>query len=630
MELEFTKDIPFKTVNERILNGMKPPFLFYYLVMSFLALLIGWGVIAWIYQVKKGMGVSGLNHPVAWGVYITNFVFWVGIAHSGTLISAILYLVRSKWRDAVSRSTEAMTVIAVMTAGIFPLVHLGRLWVFYYILPYPNQRGLYPNYMSPLVWDVIAVLTYFTVSFLFFYYGLIPDAAAARDHYTHKCGKDYWKAKLYKYLSLGWSGSLSEWRHYNRGYLYFAALATPLVVSVHSIVSWDFAMSLLPGWHSTLFAPYFVAGAIHSGLAMALTLMIPMRKFLNLKDLITNKHLEMIAKVIILTTLILAYSYLIEPLIEMYSGNTFHTQFSHWRMTGPLSWMYYMILVFNIFVPLTFLFGKIRRKIKWLFIASLLINIGMWFERFFIITSSTSHDFMPHNWGSYMPSWVELSIFAGFASFFFFMFMAFAKLLPTISIADFKDYLLRDRLPEPEKCEGERIQYPEGIPELHKKLWIFPSADVLIMAVKRFCSKDFKDIETFSPTKVPEIEKMVGIDKSPVKYWTFAGGIAGFLFGYLLTVKSAETYNLIAGGKHPVSLIPYFLIMFELTILLATLSNFISSIYYTRLYKLKISPYYDQRFSADKFALLITYRKGEEELVDRIIKPLKPEETYEY
>lgn len=630
MELEFSKDIPFKTVNDRILEGMKTPSRLYFIVMTFLALLIGWGVIAWIYQVKTGMGVSGLNNPVGWGVYITSFVFWVGIAHSGTLISAILYLARSRWRDAVSRSTEAMTVIAVMTAGIFPLIHLGRLWVFYYIFPYPNQRGLYPNYMSPLVWDMIAVLTYFTVSLIFFYFGLIPDAAAARDHYQNKHGKNFWKTKFFKAISLGWTGSLSEWRHYNRSYLYFAALATPLVVSVHSIVSWDFALSLLPGWHSTIFAPYFVAGAIHSGLAMALTLMIPMRKFLNLKELITDKHLEMIAKVIIFTTLILAYAYLIEPLIDSFSGDKFHIQFSHWRMTGSVSWMYYLLIVFNIFVPLSFLAGKIRRNIRWLFAASLLINIGMWFERFFIITSSTSHDFMPHNWGSYMPTFVEISIFAGLAAFFFFMFMAFAKLLPSISISDYKDYLLSERLPEPEKCEGERIEIGDEVPETRKRLYVISSAGLLIMAVKELCDKGFYDIETFTPTKVPEIEKMLGVEKSPVRFWTVAGGIIGFISGYLLTVKSVQIYNLIVGGKHPVSLIPYFLIMFELTILTATLFNFISSIIYSRRHKRKYQGYYDKRFSADKFGLLITYLKGEDDLVTRIIKQFKPEEEYGY
>jgi molybdopterin-containing oxidoreductase family membrane subunit len=629
MSTEYTKNLPFKEVNEKIIGGTHtPPMKLYYYIMFFLASLVGIGVVAWIYQVKRGMGMSGLNHPVGWALYITSFVFWIGIAHSGTLISAILYLVRSKWRDSVSRSTEAMTVIAVMTAGIFPLVHLGRLWVFYYILPYPTQRGLYPNFMSPLVWDIIAVLTYFTVSVIFFYFGLIPDAAAARDHYYRTRGKDYWKTKFYKRLSLGWSGAINQWRHYNRAYLYFAALATPLVVSVHSIVSWDFAMSLLPGWHSTLFAPYFVAGAIHSGLAMALTLMIPMRKLLHLEDLITVKHFEMIAKVMILTTLVIAYTYVIEPLMELYTGNTFNTQFTHWRFTGHISWIYYMFLVFNVLAPLSFLFPKPRRNIKWMFAASLLVNIGMWFERYFIVVGSTAHDFMPHNWGLYHATWVEIAIFTGLAAFFFFMFFGFAKVLPTISIADFKDYLLRETVPEPQACEGERQHFPERLPDVKKKMFIFSSAKSLVMAVKAFCGKGFRDIETFSPTKVVEAEKVLGIDKSPVKYWTTAGGIIGFISGAALTTWPVTIYNLIVGGKHPESLIPYTLIMFELTILLATIANLASSIYYTKLYKRKIHKYYDERFSIDKFGLLVTYNSFEEELVQKIVEPFNPEEEH--
>ncbi|HEX2934788.1 MAG TPA: quinol:electron acceptor oxidoreductase subunit ActD [Bacteroidales bacterium] len=630
MGTEYTRDIPFAKVNRYVLDAMNQPTVLYYFVMATLAMFIGAGVVAWIYQVKTGMGVSGLNHPVGWGTYITNFVFWVGIAHSGTLISAILYLVRSKWRDAISRSTEAMTVIAVMTAGIFPLVHLGRLWVFYFILPYPNQRLLYPNFMSPIVWDVIAVLTYFTVSIIFFYFGLIPDAAAVRDEYTKTRGPKYWKTKLFKVLSLGWSGTLSQWRHYNRSYLYFAALATPLVVSVHSIVSWDFAMSLLPGWHSTLFAPYFVAGAIHSGLSMALTLMIPMRKLLNLQYMITEKHLEMIAKLIIFTTSILAYAYIIEPLIETYSGNTFNTQFSHWRMTGPTSWIYYMILVLNILVPLTFLAKKIRLNLKWLFIASILINIGMWFERYFIVVSSTSHDFMPHNWGSFAPSLVELTIFAGLTAFFFFMFMLFAKMLPTVSITDFKDYLLKDTLPVPTACEGERLEIKENVPELKRKLFVFSSANQLIRAVKSFCSKNFYELETFTPSKIPEVEKLLHVEKSPVKYWTFIGGLCGLTAGYLLQVKSVQIYHLVVGGKPPVSLIPFVLIMFELTILFATIANFAGAIYYTKLYKRKINPFYNSQFSVDKFGLMVVYRKGEDDLVSRIGKTINAEEEHDY
>jgi len=608
---------------------MTSPGKFYFLVILFLMMVIGWGVICWIYQVKTGMGAAGINHPVGWGTYITNFVFWVGIAHSGTLISAILYLVRSKWRDAVSRSTEAMTVFAVIVAGMFPLIHLGRLWVFYYILPYPNQRDLYPNFMSPLVLDLMAIFTYLNVSVIFFYFGLIPDAAAVRDHYRVKLGLKHWKTKFFRAISLGWSGSTFQWRHYNRSYLYFAMLATPLVISVHSIVSWDFAVSLLPGWHSTIFPPYFVAGAIHSGLAMALTLLIPMRKLLHLEELITEKHLHAIAKLMILTTLIIAYAYVIEPFIENLSGNVFHKQFSEWRMTGPLSWIYYLVLVLNVAVPLSFLFEKIRQKIRWLFAASLLVNIGMWMERYMIVVGSTAHDYMPHNWGSYTPTWVEVSISAGMAALFFFLFLAFSRYLPVISIADFKDYLLKGKLPEMQRaCIGTPGNNQSKLPAKEKMLH-FSSPVELIRTVKTLCEKGFSQIETFSPVKLEEIEKLLGAEKSPVRYWTVAGGVAGFISGYALTVGTAESYELIVGGKHPESLFTYLLVMFELTVLFAAYANFISALIYTRLYKGKIHPNYDPRFSMDQFGLLLTYDAGQEEYLDDILKNLKPEENHD-
>jgi molybdopterin-containing oxidoreductase family membrane subunit len=623
----FNKDISLSQVNNTILDGLSVRNKRYFFFLGALLLVIGWGVILWIYQVKKGMVVTGLNNPVGWGTYITNFVFWIGIAHSGTLISAILYLMRSQWRDAVSRSTEAMTVFAVMTAGMFPLVHLGRVWVFFYLLPYPNQRFLYPNYMSPLVWDLIAVMTYFTVSVIFFYFGLIPDAAAARDRYAQKYGPDHWRAKFFNAIALGWSGTLSEWRHYNRSYMLFALLATPLVVSVHSIVSWDFASSLLPGWHSTIFAPYFVAGAIHSGLAMALTLLIPLRKFLNLKSLITNTHLEIVAKTIIVTTLIIAYTYVIEPLIELYTGNKFNIQFTHWRFTGYLSWIYYLFIVFNVLVPLSFAFRKARRNIVWLFIASICINFGMWMERYFIITGSTAHDFMPHNWGYYSPWFVELSITAGVACFFFFLFVSFSKTLPTITISDFKEFLTRDQLPEPEPCKFALEKKLPVKTDIKRKLYIFSSPAQFILSVKALCRNGFRNLELFSPMKITEVEKILGVNKSPVGYWTLAGGIIGLCSGAYLTIGSVEIYNIVVGGKPAVSIIPYIPIMFELTILSATLTNLVAVIIYTRLYKHRINRYYDRRFSADKFGILICYHKDEDP--GKILNEFNPEEEYD-
>jgi molybdopterin-containing oxidoreductase family membrane subunit len=483
--------------------------------------------------------------------------------------------------------------------------------------------------MSPLVWDLIAVMTYFTVSVIFFYFGLIPDAAAARDRCALKYGKDHWRTKFFKGISLGWSGTLSQWRHYNRSYMLFALLATPLVVSVHSIVSWDFASSLLPGWHSTIFAPYFVAGAIHSGLAMALTLLIPMRKLLNLKTLITNTHLEIVAKTIIVTTLIIGYTYVIEPLIELYTGNKFNIQFTQWRFTGYLSWIYYLFIVLNVLVPLSFAFKKARRSIKWLFIASILINIGMWMERYFIITGSTSHDFMPHNWGYYSPWFVELSITAGIACFFFFLFLSFSKLLPTVTIAEFKEFLTREKLPEAESCQFNLEKNNTPKTDLKKKLFIFSSPMQLIVAVKKLCENSFNDLEVFSPMKLTEVEKILGVNKSPVGYWTLGGGIIGLCSGAYLTVGSVEIYNIVVGGKPAVSIIPYIPIMFELTILAATLTNLAAVIIYTKLYKHRVHNFYDHRFSRDKFGILVSYNKNIEKDPAGVIKEFNPEEEYD-
>lgn len=627
---EYTSNIRFADVNSTVIGGMRPASRLYFQFMGLLFLIIGWGLFAWVYQVRTGMGVAGINHPVGWGTYITNFVFWVGIAHSGTLISAILFLLRSHWRDGVSRATEAMTVFAVMTAGMFPLIHLGRLWVFYYILPYPNQRALYPNFSSPLVLDLIAVLTYLTVSTIFFYIGLIPDAAALRDHYQRKLGLKHWRTRVFTFMALGWSGALSQWRHYNRAYLYFAMLATPLVISVHSIVSWDFAVSLLPGWHSTIFPPYFVAGAIHSGLAMALTLLIPMRKFLNLKNLITQKHLEAIAKFIVFTGLIVAYAYIIEPLIEEYTGSTIHIQFSRWRMTGQMSWAYYIILLLNVGVPLTFLKKGFRNNVKYLFGASLLINIGMWLERYYIIVSSTSHDFMPHNWGSYTPTWGELSITAGTAAFFLFMFMGFAKYLPTISIADFKDYLLSGKIPDV-KQTASTSKISNHLPAKGRfvKLCVFAEATDLIHAVKIFRKQGLSSMEVFTPVKLPQLEKMLGIEKSPVTIWTVVGGILGLISGFALTAGSVRIYDLVVGGKPVISMLPFLLVMFELTVLFAAIFNLVAVLYYARLHKKRTDFGYRPAFSLDKFGLLIAFSEQEKAAFDNLLQQIKTEEVHD-
>ncbi|HHM24425.1 MAG TPA: hydrogenase [Bacteroidetes bacterium] len=438
------QELSYGRVNDIVLQTLEPPRPTYYLVLLFLLGIVGIGASSWAYQILRGMGVAGINNPVGWGVYITDFVFWVGIAHSGTLISAILYLFRARWRTSIYRSAEAMTVFAVLTAGLFPLIHLGRVWFFYWLFPYPNQRFLWPNFRSPLILDVLAVSTYLTVSSMFFFIGMIPDIAAARDRAVGL------RKKLYTLLSFGWKGTHKLWHHYGSAYLFFAALATPLVISVHSVVSWDFALSIIPGWHSTIFAPYFVAGAIHSGLAMVITILIPLRKIFKVEELITKDNLESMAKMIVLTGLIVGYAYATEFFMAWYSGNQYEYEIFRWRAAGDYAIEYWIMVIFNSVVPLLFFVKKIRRSIPWLLAISIAINIGMWFERYVIIVTSLAHDFLPYSWGHYRPSLIEFGITLGSFGWFFLFFFIFAKLLPSVSIAE-----LKEMLPLPRKSGGK-------------------------------------------------------------------------------------------------------------------------------------------------------------------------------
>jgi Ni/Fe-hydrogenase subunit HybB-like protein len=433
--MRYSKDITYGKVNTDILKILEKPGKIYYFLLFIVLSVLSVGVFAWVYQIYTGIGVAGITHPVAWGIYITNFVFWVGIAHSGTLISAILYLFRVSWRNSIYRSAEAMTVFAIMTAGLFPIIHLGRSWYFYYLVPYPSQTMLWPNFRSPLIWDVFAVTTYFIISFIFLYMGLLPDIAAVRDK-----AKGF-KKKIYSLISLGWSGTDREWRHHSSAYLFLAAMATPLVVSVHSVVSWDFAMSIVPGWHSTIFAPYFVAGAIHSGLAMVLTLLIPLRKVFKLEEYITQKHFENLAKIIIFTGLIVAYSYATEFFIAWYSNNIYEQEIYKYRVIGDYALYFWIMVIFNTIVPLLFFFKKMRTSTVSLLIISILINIGMWFERLVIIVTSLAHEYIPFSWGLYRPTWVEIAILAGGFAFFALLFLLFVKVLPAVSISEIKEQI---------------------------------------------------------------------------------------------------------------------------------------------------------------------------------------------
>ncbi len=402
------------------LLSVKSLFLFYICVMGAI--------------VAIGMGLMGVNHPVGWGTDIITFVFWIGIGHAGTLISAILFLFRQKWRTSIARTAEAMTVFAVMTAGVFPLLHTGRPWFAYWLLPYPNQRGpLWVNFRSPLVWDVFAVSTYATVSIVFWYIGMVPDLAVLRDR--AKGIRRY----IYGALSLGWRGTARHWSHYEMTYMLLAALSTPLVLSVHSIVSFDFATASLPGWHTTIFPPYFVAGAIFSGFGMVVTLMCLVRFFVpQFKDYVTLNHLELMNKIILLTGMMVGYAYASEFFIAWYSGSDFESYVFLNRASGPYWWSYWTMVSCNVLIPQVFWFKKIRRHIPTMFCVSLLVNVGMWFERYVIVVTSLHRDFLPVNWGMFDMSFFDFGALIGSFGMFLTLFLLYIRTLPAVSIAEMK------------------------------------------------------------------------------------------------------------------------------------------------------------------------------------------------
>ncbi|WBL26025.1 NrfD/PsrC family molybdoenzyme membrane anchor subunit [Zunongwangia sp. HGR-M22] len=411
----------------------------WYIVFTIALIAFLWGLGCIIYTVSTGIGVWGLNKTIGWAWDITNFVWWVGIGHAGTLISAVLLLFRQKWRMAVNRSAEAMTIFAVVQAGLFPIIHMGRPWLAYWVLPIPNQFGsLWVNFNSPLLWDVFAISTYLSVSLVFWWTGLLPDFAMLRDRTTNEFQK-----KIYGILSFGWSGRVKDWQRFEEVSLVLAGLATPLVLSVHTIVSFDFATSVVPGWHSTIFPPYFVAGAIFSGFAMVQTLLIIMRKVVNLQDYITVLHIEYMNKVILLTGGIVSVAYITEFFIGWYSGTSYenYTYLSFGAATGPYAWAFWALIICNFIVPLTLWFKKLRRNILWTFIVALVINIGMWFERFDIIVIDLSKGRTPSSWAMFSPTFVDIGVFIGTIGFFFVLFLLYARTFPVIAQAEVKTIL---------------------------------------------------------------------------------------------------------------------------------------------------------------------------------------------
>jgi molybdopterin-containing oxidoreductase family membrane subunit len=416
----------------------KTPFWWWVLFLP-LAMLACVGLTCIGYQISNGVGVWGENHPCGWAWDITNFVFWIGIGHAGTLISAILFLTRQKWRTSINRASEAMTLFAVMCAAIFPGIHVGRVWMAWFLAPIPNSMAIWPNFRSPLLWDVFAVSTYFTVSVLFWYTGLVPDLATLRDRAKSRVTK-----YIYGVFALGWRGSNRHWRHYEMAYLILAGLSTPLVLSVHSIVSFDFATSILPGWHTTIFPPYFVAGAIFGGFAMVLTILIPARiVYPKLDDMITRNHVDKMSKIILLTGSIVGYAYLMELFIAWYSANpyekfTFFSARIGVNNSGWYAWSYYCMMFCNVISPQIFWYAPFRRNYIVVFIVCQFVNAGMWFERFVIIVTSLAQDFLPSSWGHYAPSWVEIWTFAGTFGIFLSLFLLFMRFLPMIAISEVK------------------------------------------------------------------------------------------------------------------------------------------------------------------------------------------------
>ncbi len=400
------------------------------------ALFLGLYVFSILWLVWKGVGAWNLNRTINWGWDITNFVWWIGIGHAGTLISAILLLFRQRWRTGVNRAAEAMTIFAVVCAGQFPVFHMGRVWLAFFIFPFPNTRGpLWVNFNSPLLWDVFAISTYFSVSLLFWYTGLVPDLATLRDRATGL------RRKLYEWASFGWTGSAKHWQRWESLSLILAGLSTPLVLSVHTIVSFDFATSVIPGWHTTIFPPYFVAGAVFSGFAMVQTLMIITRKVLNLQEYITFNHIESMNKVIVLTGSIVGVAYLTELFIAWYSGYVYEQFAFYNRVYGPYWWSYFGMMFCNVVSPQFFWSKKIRRSIWWTFFLSIVINIGMWFERFVIIVTTLARDYLPSSWSFYSPSWVEISMYLGTFGLFFTLYLIFVRVAPVVAIAEVKSIL---------------------------------------------------------------------------------------------------------------------------------------------------------------------------------------------
>jgi Ni/Fe-hydrogenase subunit HybB-like protein len=572
------------------------------------------GLISLFWLLLNGVGIWGLNIPVAWGFAIINFVWWIGIGHAGTLISAILLLLRQPWRTSINRFAEAMTLFAVACAGLFPILHLGRIWKFYYLLPYPNTFDLWPQWRSPLMWDVFAVTTYSLVSLLFWYLGLIPDLATMRD-----AAKRPWVKIVTGAAALGWRGSAKHWQRYQTMYLLLAGLATPLVVSVHSIVSFDFAVSIIPGWHTTVFPPYFVAGAIFSGFAMVLMLAIPMRAAFNFRDIITPKHLDNMAKVMLVAGLIVAYGYIFETFTAWLSGDQFEQALVLNRVNGPYAFWYWSLIACNIVAAQTLWFRKFRRNPMLLFAVSCIIQIGMWLERYVIVVISLHRDFLTSSWDRYTPTFWDWSLYIGTIGLFGTLMLLFVRFLPSISISEVKE-LLHHHCGGHEKqsLEDSRMtdigsqQMLTGLLERDKLYGIiaeFTDADSMESAAREVRKRGYMKVDAYSPFPIESMPESMGWQRSRIPWIVLAGAIVGGAGGYLLQWYTAtQSYPFNIGGKPHHSWPSFIPITFESAVLCAAFFGVIG-MFVVNKFPRPWHPVFDvrgfERASKDRFFLCI-------------------------
>jgi len=521
--------------------------------------------VPWLFW--EGIGAWGLNAPVGWAWDITNFVFWVGIGHAGTLISAILLLFRQKWRTSINRAAEAMTLFAVMCALTYPGIHVGRVWVAYWMAPLPNQMGTWPNFRSPLLWDVFAVSIYGTVSLLFWYVGLIPDLATQRDRSKTKIRQ--W---LYGAFALGWRGSQRHWHHYETAYLTLAGLSTPLVLSVHSIVSMDFAVSQLPGWHTTVFPPYFVAGAIFSGFAMVITLMVICRRAFGLEQIITMRHFDYMAKIVLVTSWMVGYAYGLEFFTAWYSGNPYEIHAFTNRAVGDYAWAYWTMVTCNVLVPQVLWLSRVRRSLAALFVVSILVNVGMWFERFVIIVTSLHHDFLPSSWGYFRPTIWDVACLVGGFGLFFTLLCVFVRFVPMVAAAEVKT-VLPEASPHHHGARAAARTEPAALPPTppgggDSLLGEFESPAALYRACERVRDAGYSSWDAHTPFPVHGLDRAMGLGRSPVPWIALVLALGGAVGGFALQtwVHSIE-YPLVISGKPFFAWQAYVPVTFELAIL---------------------------------------------------------------